>query len=187
MTGIRTILSSWKKRLKLREFDLLKILVKSWLGKRLPVCLLCSCSERYAAFLNCSICKPKWRKLKKGEHPILMFPGDSDSKESACNAGDLGSIPGLGRSPRGGHGNPLQYSCLENPHGQGSLAGYSPWGRRVGYDWVTKHTAHPILKLLQAWSNLFHWWDFLICLSRKSTSNQQRLGLFQSPHSAFGI
>ena len=46
-------------------------------------------------------------------------------KESACNAGDLGSIPGLGRAPGGGHGNPLQYYCLENPHGQGSLAGYS--------------------------------------------------------------
>ena len=47
--------------------------------------------------------------------------------ESACKAGDLGLIPGLGRSPGGGHGNPLQYACLENPHGQG-LAGYSPWG-----------------------------------------------------------
>ena len=58
-----------------------------------------------------------------------MFPGDSDGKESACNA-ELGSIPGLGRSPRGGHGNPLQYSCLENPHGQRSLAGYSPQGRK---------------------------------------------------------
>ena len=43
------------------------------------------------------------------------FPGVSDSKESTCIAGDLGSIPGLGRSPRGGHGNPLQYSYLENP------------------------------------------------------------------------
>ena len=42
--------------------------------------------------------------------------------------GDPGSIPGSGRSPGGGHGNPLQYSCLENPHGQRSLAGYSPWG-----------------------------------------------------------
>ena len=41
--------------------------------------------------------------------------GDSDRKESACNAGDMGSIPGLGRSPGGGHSNPLQYSCLENP------------------------------------------------------------------------
>ena len=41
--------------------------------------------------------------------------GGSDGKESSCNAGDLGSIPGLGKSPEGGHGNPLQYSCLENP------------------------------------------------------------------------
>ena len=43
------------------------------------------------------------------------FPGDSDGKKSTCNVGDLGSIPGLGRSPGGGHGNPLQYSCMENP------------------------------------------------------------------------
>ena len=63
------------------------------------------------------------------------FPGGSDSKESACNAGDLGSIPGLGRSPGEGNGNPLQYSCLENPHGQRSLAGYSPCGcKRVGHN-----------------------------------------------------
>ena len=48
----------------------------------------------------------------------ISFPGGSDSKESTFYAGDLGSIPALGRSPGGGHGNPLQYSCLENPHGQ---------------------------------------------------------------------
>ena len=58
----------------------------------------------------------------------LGFPGGSDGKESACNAGDLGLIPGLGRSLGKGHGNPLQYSFLENPHGQRSLVGYSPWG-----------------------------------------------------------
>ena len=58
----------------------------------------------------------------------LDFPGCSDGKESACNVGDLGSIPRLGRSPRGGHGNPFQYSCLENPHGQKNLVGSSPWG-----------------------------------------------------------
>ena len=58
------------------------------------------------------------------------FSGSPDSKESACNEGDLSSIPGLGRSPGGGHGNPLQYSCLEVPHGQRSLAGYSPYGRK---------------------------------------------------------
>ena len=43
------------------------------------------------------------------------FPGGSDGKASVCNAGDLGSIPGLGRSPGEGNGNPIQYSCLENP------------------------------------------------------------------------
>ena len=42
------------------------------------------------------------------------FPGGSEGKESTCNAGDLGSIPGAGRSPGEGHSNPLQYSCLEN-------------------------------------------------------------------------
>ena len=56
------------------------------------------------------------------------FPGALINKESACCTGDLGSIPGLERFPGGGHGNPLQYSCLENPHGQRSLVGYSPWG-----------------------------------------------------------
>ena len=50
----------------------------------------------------------------------LNFPGGSDGKASACNAGDLGSIPGLGRSSGGGHGNPLQYSCLKNPMGRGA-------------------------------------------------------------------
>ena len=66
----------------------------------------------------------------------MDFPGESDGKESACNAGDPGSIPASGRSPRGGYGNPLQFSCLENPmdgesHGQRSLVGYSPWGHKV--------------------------------------------------------
>ena len=45
---------------------------------------------------------------------MLGFPGGSDGKVSACNAGDQGLIPGLGRSPKEGNGNPLQYSCLEN-------------------------------------------------------------------------
>ena len=51
-------------------------------------------------------------------------------KNPSAKGGDLGLIPGLGRSPRGGHGNPLQHSCLENPLGQRNLAGYSPWGRK---------------------------------------------------------
>ena len=55
------------------------------------------------------------------------FPGGSDCKESTCNVGGLGSIPRLGRSPGDMNGNPLQYSCLENPHGQRSLEGHSSW------------------------------------------------------------
>ena len=51
-------------------------------------------------------------------------------KELAYNVGDLGSIPGMGRSPGGGHGKPLQYSRLENPHGQRSQVGYGPWGHK---------------------------------------------------------
>ena len=65
----------------------------------------------------------------------MGFPGGSDGEESACNVGNLGSIPGFGRAPGGGHGNPLQYSCLENPHGQRSLEGYTPWGsQKAGHN-----------------------------------------------------
>ena len=58
------------------------------------------------------------------------FPGGSESKASACKAGDLGLIPGSGRSPEEGNGNPLQYSYLENPVDGVSLVGYSPRGRK---------------------------------------------------------
>ena len=80
---------------------------------------------------------------------IQGFPSGSADKESACNAGDTGdlgdpgSIPGSGRSPGGGNGNPLQYSCLENPHGQKSLAGYSPCRHKEPdtTEWLnTQHT-----------------------------------------------
>ena len=74
------------------------------------------------------------------------FPGDSDSEQCACNAGDLGLIPGSGRSPGEGHGNPLRYSCLENPHGQRSLAGYSPWGHKES-DTTERLSTHPSMCL----------------------------------------
>ena len=51
---------------------------------------------------------------------FIGFPVGSDGKESACNAGDMGLIPGSGRSPGEGNGNPLQYSCLENPMDRGA-------------------------------------------------------------------
>ena len=55
-------------------------------------------------------------------------------KNPLANAGDPGSIPGSGRSPGEGDGNPLQYSCLETPTDKGNLVGYRPWGRRVRRD-----------------------------------------------------
>ena len=62
------------------------------------------------------------------------FPDSSAGKESTCNEGDLGSVPGLARSPGGGHGSPLQYSCLENPWTEepGGVQS-SPWDRRQLY------------------------------------------------------
>ena len=78
---------------------------------------------------------------------IQGFPGSSAGKESACKAGDPGSIPGLRRSPGGGHGNPLQYSCLENPHGQRSLVGYSPWCHKQSDMTEQLSTAHMVIQL----------------------------------------
>ena len=75
------------------------------------------------------------------EYLILSFwsfPCGLAVKTSACNAGELGSIHGLGRSPGEGKGNLLQYSGLENSWSLGEFRGlYSPWGRRVGHDWAT--------------------------------------------------
>ena len=70
-------------------------------------------------------------------------PDSSVGKESTCDAEDLGSIPRSARSPGRGHGNPLQYSCLENSHGQRSLVGYSPWGQKESdmTELRTKHKA----------------------------------------------
>ena len=78
-------------------------------------------------------CQSTWAELPptpppplRGSVPLVVldFPGGSDSKASVYNAGDQGSIPGLGRSPGEGNGNPLQDYCLENPMHRGA---YSPW------------------------------------------------------------
>ena len=64
----------------------------------------------------------------------MSFPGGSAVKNLPANAGDMGLVPGSGRSPGEGNGNPLQYSCLGNPMDR-SLAAYSPWGcKRVGHN-----------------------------------------------------
>ena len=69
---------------------------------------------------------------------IWGFPGGSDSKESACNTGDAGSIPGLERPPGEGKGYPLQSSCLENPMDRGAWQAAVHGVARVRHDLVTK-------------------------------------------------
>ena len=86
------------------------------------------------------------------------FPGGPGGKESPCQCRRLkrlGLIPGLGRSPGGGRGNPFQCSCLENPHGQGSLAGYSPWGRKES-DMTERLSTVQHFKIENGNTKLFH-------------------------------
>ena len=67
-------------------------------------------------------------------YDLNSFPGGAEVKESACNVGDLGSIPGSGRSPGEGNGNSLQYSCLENPVDGGAWWATVHGSQRVGHD-----------------------------------------------------
>ena len=90
----------------------------------------------------------------------MRFPGASDSKESACNAGDPCSIPGSGRSPGGGHGNPLQYPCLENPMDTGA------WGATV--HGVTKSQTR--LKRVDTYTHIA---DTQSCLRLSCTAESQ--------------
>ena len=68
-----------------------------------------------------------------------LSPGGSDGKESACNAGEPGSIPGLERCPGEGNGNPFQYSCLENSMDRGAWGAYIQWGHNESdmTEWLT--------------------------------------------------
>ena len=83
-----------------------------------------------SSFIHVVACVKIFFFLKNFYCSSMGFPCGSDSKESACNEGDLGLIPGFGRCPGGGHGKWLQYYCLENAHKQRSLVGYSPWGHK---------------------------------------------------------
>ena len=74
--------------------------------------------------------------LLKEDILIIGLPWCSNSKESACNAGDPGLIPGLGRAPGEGNGYPLQYSCLENPMDRESGGLQSMGSQRAGHGWV---------------------------------------------------
>ena len=95
--------------------------------------------------------KIPWRMDRLPTPVFLGFPGGSAGKESTCNVGDLGLIPGLERFPGGGHGDLFQYYCLENPHGQRSLR--STGLQRGGNDLATGQqfwVANPINKFSAA-------------------------------------
>ena len=79
---------------------------------------------------------------KQANHPSLSFPDSSDDKESACNAGDLGSVPGSQRSPGGGHGYSVHYSSLENPTDEESGRLQSIRSQRAGDDWSNLARTH---------------------------------------------
>ena len=85
----------------------------------------------------------------------MAFPGGTVLKNPPANAGgagDVGSIPGLGRSLGEGNGNPLRYLCLENPHGQRSLVGYSSQGHK---EWDT--TQHSTAQCLEMYKRFSPW------------------------------
>ena len=83
-------------------------------------------------------------------------PGGSVGKESACNAGALGLIPGSGRSPGGGNGNPLQYSCLKNPMDRGVWQTTVHEVARVEHKWVTKPPQTVALSSMNHFRKLLH-------------------------------
>ena len=86
-----------------------------------------------------------------------IFPGGTDGKVSAYNAGDLGLIPGSGRSPGEGNGNPLQYSCLENPMDGGTWLDYSPKSRTRLSDFTLTFTRFVIPSFLRNKHLLISW------------------------------
>ena len=85
----------------------------------------------------------RWEGFGQVEGHRWSFPGGSVGKESVCNAGDPDSIPGLGRSPGEGNGNPLQYSCLENPMDRGAWQAIVHGVTKSQHNLVTKQPPPP--------------------------------------------
>ena len=91
-------------------------------------------------------------------HECCCFPGVSNSKESAYSAGDSGSIPGLGKSPGEGNGNPLQYSCLENPMDRRAWQATVHVVTRVRHDLVTKPSHHWCMSIFHIHKRRLYTW-----------------------------
>ena len=134
-----------------------------------------------------------WQQNWKSPELYRSFPGGTVVKNLPANAGDIEDaslIPGLGRSPGGGHGNPLQCSCLENPMVRGAwwatVHGFSPWGQTQPSNWThtlrimwrkwgmvgVKRTVAGALRLLRHLftTSLFHIYSSLVSSLRKASS-----------------
>ena len=113
--------------LMMQEYDRtmqVRVIFRISTAQIITVCSINHVSE-HEIFTKGNASQPKWSVLLESQNfrfklRLRDFPGGSDGKAAAYNAGDLGSIPGSGRSPEEGNGNPLQYSCLENPMNGGS-------------------------------------------------------------------
>ena len=106
------------------------------------------------------------------------FPGGAEVKASACNVGDLGLIPGLGRSPGEGNGNTLQYSCLENPMDGGAWWATVHGWQRVRHDWATSLSLslldHNIVCTLVNWCKKHTHWKRPWCWERLKAEGEDR-------------
>ena len=145
----------------------------------LCVCVCVCVCARVCAQSCLSLCNPKDQRRQWHPTPVLLpvkssfiFPSDANSASNAsnnanrvwaCLVAQTVKIhlqyrrPGLGRSPGGGHGDPLQYSCLENPHRQRSLAGYSPWSCKESDTTERLSTVHREGRLEKEIGAASHW------------------------------
>ena len=110
-----------------------------------------------------------WKATCEAVQRQKGFPGGSNSKESACNAGDTGSIPGWGRSPGEGHGNPLQYSCQRIPWTEEPGRVQSMKSKRAGHG-----------------KNSTFWWIFFLSIFSEVSSTSKIDKNFLNTHSPFG-
>ena len=115
-----------------------------------------------------------WRRDRLSTPVFLGFPCDSAGKESACNVGELGSIPGLGRSSGVGNGNPLQYSCLENPKDWGAW-----WaivhGVTKSQTWPSNKERGPLTYTSVSRLFFFLYWHPVYYIQRKTETLQEDL------------
>ena len=151
--SVGTNLSSWSAACldDASYFCYLKCFLLSFLSKQGPSFSL-PYSLHLSIFLNdkkWKITSVDWQCTRNFTLPLLSlttplsFPGDLEGKASACNAGDPGSIPELGSSLGEGNGNPLQYSCLENPMDGGAWEAAVHGVAKSGHEWETSLHSHP--------------------------------------------